>query len=46
MWNPSGGMECIDLGCDYFLVKFELAEDVDTILKGGLWSIGQHFLAI
>ena len=40
MWNPSGGMECIDLGCDYFLVKFELAEDMDTILKGGPWFIG------
>lgn len=35
MWNPSGGMECIDLGFDYFLVKFELVEDVDSILKGG-----------
>ena len=24
MWNPSGGMDCIDSGFDYFLVKFEL----------------------
>ena len=32
MWNPCGGMDCIDLGYDYFLVKFELAKDVDTIL--------------
>ena len=46
MWNPSGGMDCIDLGFDYFLVKFELVEDVDHILKGGPWFIGQHFLAI
>nr|POE77266.1 uncharacterized protein CFP56_29768 [Quercus suber] len=46
MWNPCGGMDCIDLGYDYFLVRFELAEDVDTILTGGPWFIGQHFLAI
>lgn len=46
MWKPSGGMDCIDLGYDYYLVKFELEEDVDHILKGGLWFIGQHFLAI
>nr|POF04931.1 hypothetical protein CFP56_45072 [Quercus suber] len=34
MWNPCGGMDCIDLGYDYFLVRFELAEDVDSILTG------------
>jgi len=39
-------MDCIDLGFDFFLVKFELAIDVDNILKGGPWFIGQHFLAI
>lgn len=46
MWNPCGGMDCIDLGYDYFLVKFKLVEDVDTILMGGPWFIGEHFLAI
>nr|POE93837.1 hypothetical protein CFP56_16151 [Quercus suber] len=46
MWNPKGGMDCIDLGFDFFLIKFELREDVDYILKGRPWFIGQHFLAI
>ncbi|KAK7848414.1 hypothetical protein CFP56_005038 [Quercus suber] len=46
MWKPSGGMDCIDLGFDYYLVKFELVNDVDYILKGGPWFIGQQFLAI
>lgn len=46
LWNPRGGMDCIGLGFDYFLIKFELSEDVDNILKGGPWFIGQHFLAI
>ena len=46
MWNPCGGMDCIDLGYDYFLVKFELPKDVDSILSSGPWFIGQHFLAI
>ena len=45
-WNPRGAMDCIDLGFDFFLIKFELSEDVDNILKGGPWFIGQHFLAI
>lgn len=46
LWNPTGSMDCIDMGFDYFLVKFELVADVDYILKGGTWFIGQHFLAI
>nr|POE69593.1 uncharacterized protein CFP56_14399 [Quercus suber] len=46
MWNPKGGMDCIDLGFDFFLIKFELSEDVDYILKGGPWFIGQNFLTI
>ena len=40
MWNLSGRMDCIDLGYDYYLVKFELVEDVDSILTGGPWFIG------
>ena len=39
-------MECIDLGLDYYLVKFAIEEDVDRVLKGGPWFIGQQFLAI
>ena len=46
MGNPRGGMDCINLGFDFYLIKFELREDVDNILKGGPWFIGQHFLAI
>ena len=29
MWSPCGGMDCIDLGYDYYPVKFELAKDVE-----------------
>ncbi|XP_050249174.1 uncharacterized protein LOC126696482 [Quercus robur] len=46
LWNPCGKMDCIDLGSDYFLIKFDLEEDVNRVLKGGPWFIGQQFLAI
>ena len=39
-------MDCIGLGFDFYLIKFENREDVDNILKGGPWFIGQHFLGI
>ena len=28
-------MECIDLGLDYYLVKFAIEEDVDRVLAHG-----------
>lgn len=46
LWNPCGKMDYIDLGADYFLIKFDLEEDVDRVLKGGSWFIRQQFLAI
>ena len=45
LWNPLGRMDYIDIGYDYFLIKFELQADLDNVLKGGPW-FGQHFLAI
>ena len=35
MWAPSGRMDCIDLGLDYYIVNFEQPADMDFILKGG-----------
>jgi hypothetical protein len=46
LWNPVGRMDCIDIGHDYFLIKFELQTDLDNVLKGGPWFVGPHFLAI
>lgn len=46
MWNPIGRMDCIDIGHDYYLIKFECQADLDNVLKGGPWFIGQHFLVI
>jgi hypothetical protein len=35
MWNPIGRMDCIDIGHDYNLIKFERQADLDNVLKGG-----------
>jgi hypothetical protein len=34
------------LGLGFFLVKLELVDDFDRILKGGPWFIGEHFLSL
>nr|XP_023914204.1 uncharacterized protein LOC112025751 [Quercus suber] len=46
LWSPRAKMDCVDLGKDFFLIKFNDNEDCDKVLRGGPWFIGEHFLAI
>ena len=39
-------MDCVDLGKDFYLIKFSEDSDYDKVLRGGPWFIGEHFLAI
>ena len=46
LWNPMGKMDCIDVRHDYFLIRFELQANLETVLRGGPWFVGSQFLAI
>ena len=46
LWKPSARMDCVNLGHDFFLIKFSDDSDYDKVLRGGPWFIGEHFLAI
>ncbi|XP_075652007.1 uncharacterized protein LOC142622427 [Castanea sativa] len=46
LWKPAGRLDCVDLGKDYFLMRFGLMEDYNNVLNGGPWFIGEHFLSI
>ena len=46
LWKPTAKMDCVDLGRDFFLIRFSCKDDFDKVLKGGPWFIGGHFLAI
>ena len=39
-------MECIDLGNEFFLIRFSIAEDRARVLKAGPWFVGGHYLSI
>ena len=39
-------LDCVHLGRDFFLIRFNCADDYDKVLKGGPWFVGDHFLAI
>ena len=46
MWKPIGKMDCVDLGHNFFLVKFLIKKDNSKVLKGGPWFMGGHYLFI
>lgn len=46
LWKAMARMDCVNLGRDYFLIRFSSDEDYDKVLRGGPWFVGEHFLAI
>ena len=46
LWKPAGRIDMVDLGRDFFLLRFSLMEDIELVLKKGPWFIGEHFLSI
>ncbi|XP_016207912.1 uncharacterized protein LOC107648623 [Arachis ipaensis] len=46
MWEKQGSIEVIDIGNDYFIVRFYSQKDLDFALTGGPWRIFYHYLAI
>ena len=45
-WKPVGKMDCIDLGNDFFLIRFSIMKDRARVLKDGPWFVGGHYLSI
>ena len=46
MWIPQCRVDCLDLGKDIFLYKFEAKEDMENVLEGGLWFFGGSYVAV
>lgn len=46
MWRPSGIMSVIDLGQEYFLIKFSEMDDLNRVFSNRHWFIRDCFLAI
>ncbi|CAL8091545.1 unnamed protein product [Prunus armeniaca] len=45
-WSLKGGWKLVDLVNDYFVVKFELEEDLEFVLTGGPWIITGQYLVL
>ena len=46
LWKPSGRVDMVDLGREFFLLRFSIIEDLEMVLKKGPWFIGEHVLSI
>ena len=46
LWKPTTRIDCVNLGKDYFLIKFYSFDNYDKVLNGGPRFVGEHFLAI
>lgn len=46
LWNPSEDIHLIDLGSDFFLIKFQKEEKMLKALHGGPWFVLNHFLSV
>ncbi|XP_015955326.1 uncharacterized protein LOC107479731 [Arachis duranensis] len=46
MWAKSGGINLIDVGNGFFVVRFYSEEDYWNVLEGGLWLLFDHYLTI
>lgn len=46
LWKPSGRLDCVDPGKDFFLIRFSLQSDYGRVLKDGPWFVGGYYLSI
>ena len=46
LWKPIAKLDCVNLGNDFFFIRFSNNKDYDKVLKGGPWFVREHFLAI
>lgn len=43
LWKPSGHLQLLDLGKDFFLFKFSDMNDLPKVVYQGPWFVGGHF---
>ncbi|XP_025692388.1 uncharacterized protein At4g02000-like [Arachis hypogaea] len=46
MWEKQESIEVINIGNEFFIVKFFSQEDLDYALTGGPWKIFDHYLTL
>ncbi|GAU49481.1 hypothetical protein TSUD_286190 [Trifolium subterraneum] len=45
VWKLMGGIELMDVGSAFYMVKFDGEDDKNKVINGGPWMIYDHYLA-
>lgn len=45
-WKPLGKMDCVDIGDDFFIFKFDRLNDYQRVLSNGPWFVSPSFLTV
>ncbi|XP_019240946.1 PREDICTED: uncharacterized protein LOC109220933 [Nicotiana attenuata] len=46
LWRPTEDLQMIDLGEDYYIIKFKKRDNMEKAVQQGPWFINGHFLSI
>ncbi|KAK9999329.1 hypothetical protein SO802_018932 [Lithocarpus litseifolius] len=46
LWKPTGRLDMVDLGRDFYLLRFAVRDDLEMVLMKGPWFISEQFLSI
>jgi hypothetical protein len=46
VWKLMGGIELMDVGSAFYMVKFDGEDDKNKVINGGPWMIYDHYLAV
>lgn len=46
IWKPTGGMDTVDIGHDFYMVKFDMDVDRETMISVGPWMVFDHYLTM
>lgn len=46
LWKLTAGFDIMDIGHDFYMVKFEIEADRLKVIYGGPWMIFDHYLVV
>lgn len=46
VWKPVGGIDLVDIGHGFYLVKFDMEVDWEKVISGGPRMIFDHYLTV
>nr|KYP39104.1 hypothetical protein KK1_039615 [Cajanus cajan] len=46
IWRLTGDFDMVDVGFDFYMIKFDLPQDRELVLSWSPWIVFDHYLAV